>query len=87
MEKVETKTRQIEDRTHYFYCDDCDVELGHSHEYDDGYYEEFGEFEFHWYTPNGWYKLEKCLCHTCKEKYLSAIYGGLETAGFKFDKY
>jgi hypothetical protein len=87
MEKVEIEIVETEETTHHFYCDDCGDYIGSSEEYDDGWYEELGEFELHWYTPKGWYKLEKCLCHTCAKKYLSTVYGGLESAGFKLDTY
>lgn len=87
MEKVETKIKQIEDRVHYFYCDDCGVELGHSHEHDDGYYEEFGQFGLQMHTPRGWYKLHKCLCDKCKNEFLFEFYDSLEAAGFKLERY
>ena len=85
MEKVEIKTRQIEDRTHHFYCDDCGTHIGSSCEYDDGWYQELGVFELHWLTPNGWYKLEKCLCNDCHDKFLTKVCSGLEAAGFELD--
>lgn len=85
MEKIETKNRQIEDRTHHFYCDDCGAHIGSSEEYQDGYYEELGEFELKILMPRGWYKLEKCLCKTCIEKFLDTAYAVLEVIGFKPD--
>lgn len=85
MEKVENKTRQIEDRTHHFYCDDCGAYIGSSHEYDDGWYQELGEFELHWFTPNGWYKLENYLCNDCRDKLLTKVCAELEAAGFEPD--
>ena len=85
MEKVETKIRQVEDRTHYFYCNDCGALLGTSHEYNDGWYEEVGKFELKWFTPDGWYKLEKYLCTSCKNKFLTRVYDTLEFAGFERD--
>ena len=85
MEKVEINTRQIEDSIHHFYCDDCGTHIGSSHEYDDGWYQELGKFELNWLTPNGWYKLEKCLCNDCRDKFLDKVYAGLEAVGFKLD--
>jgi hypothetical protein len=85
MEKVEIKTEQIEDCTHHFYCDDCNAYIGSSHEYDDGWYDELGEFELKIHMPRGWYKLEKCLCEKCKEKFLDKTYANLESVGFKCD--
>lgn len=87
MEKVATEIKKIEHRTHFFYCDDCGSQLGCTTEYSDGWYPTIGDLELAWYTPNGWYRLEKCLCDSCREKYLSAIYGALEYAGFKRDTY
>lgn len=83
MEKVITKPKQVEDRIHYFYCDDCGIEIGHSQEYDDGYYAELGKFELKWYTPNGWYKLKKCLCKSCERKVIITVCEALESVGFE----
>lgn len=85
MEKVETKIIETEEITHHFYCDGCGDHLGSSDEYDDGYYEEFGEFELRCYTPKGWYRLKKCLCHSCAQKFLSVYYNTLESLGFELD--
>ena len=87
MERTVSQVKYVEQKTHLFYCDLCGAQLGCTTEYDDGYYEQLGEFELKWYTPNGWYKLHKCLCDTCREKYLTNIYGTLEVAGFKLEKY
>lgn len=87
MEKVATQIKKVEQYTHFFYCDDCGAQLGCTTSHSDGWYSTLGDFELNWFTPKGWYRLEKCLCDTCKEKYLSAIYGGLESAGFQLDKY
>ena len=86
MEKTITQVKYVEQKTHLFYCDDCRVPLGCTTEYDDGYYERLGEFELEWHTPNGWYKLNKCLCDTCRDKCLNNIYEMLETAGFELNK-
>jgi uncharacterized protein YlaI len=83
MEKVEVKTKQIEDRIHHFYCDDCDAYIGASQEYDDGWRQELGKFELKILMPRGWYKLEKCLCEKCREKFLDKVYTNLEFVGFK----
>jgi len=83
MEKTETQTITTELYYHHFYCDHCGAHLGTSEEYDDGYYQRFGDFELKWYTPAGWYRQELCLCDECKEKHLSKIYSALEQLGFK----
>lgn len=85
MEKIETKTRQIEDHIHHFYCDDCGVYIGSSLEDYDGWCQELGEFRLKMNTPDGWYKLSKCLCDSCKNKLLTTIYDTLEAMGFKPD--
>lgn len=85
MEKVETKIIQTEDRRHHFYCDNCGRYLGNTVEHWDGYYAELGKFELQMYVPRGWYKLKKCFCNNCKDKFLDNVYASLETAGFKLD--
>lgn len=85
MEKVETKTRQIQDRIHHFYCDDRGAHIGSSEEHYDGYYAELGGFGLKIIMPRGWYKLEKCLCEKCKENFLDKDYDSLEFVGFKLD--
>lgn len=85
MEKIVTQIKQVKQKTHFFYCDNCGTQLGCQTEYDDGYYKHIGEFELNWHTPNGWYKLHKCLCDTCRNEYLSKIHTLLETAGFTLD--
>lgn len=85
MEKIESKTIQVEDRTHHFYCDDCGVKLGSSQEHPDGWYQPLGEFDLKWYTPDGWYKLERCLCKPCQRKLIATVCKALESVGFKRD--
>lgn len=82
MEEVEIKIKQIEERTHHFYCDNCGDYIGSSQEEVDGWYQELGEFELKILMPRGWYKLEKCLCEKCKEKFLDQAYTNLEFVGF-----
>lgn len=83
MEKTVFEIREVKQAIHSFYCDHCGIELGSVEEYEDGYYPTLGGFELNWRTPNGWYRLNKCLCDTCRDKYLSDIYSALENAGFK----
>ena len=87
MEKIVTQIKKVEQKTHFFYCDHCDAQLGCVTEYDDGYYQALGEFKLHWNTPKGWYELNKCLCDTCKDQYLSEIYVMLESIGFERKNY
>ena len=85
MEKVEIEVIETEEVTHHFYCDDCGDYLGSSAEYDDGWYQELGEFELNIYMPRGWYRLNKCLCNDCKDKFLDKFYVSLEAIGFELD--
>lgn len=87
MEKITTQIKKIQETTHSFYCDHCGAELGCSIEHDNGYYQQLGEFKLKMFTPKGWYELNKCLCGTCREKYLTGIYEMLESAGFKLKQY
>lgn len=87
MEKTVTQIKKVEQKTHFFYCDHCGAQLGCVTEHSDGYYTTLGEFKLHWNTPNGWYQLNKCLCDTCRDKYLSEICAILETIGFKPDEH
>lgn len=86
MEKVITQTKQVTDKTHYFYCDHCGLELGCSHEHIDGWYQELGELDLELYVPKGWYTFRKCLCDSCKEKFLVNLYKTLEDIGFEANK-
>ena len=69
MEKTkEIKIEQIK-YTHVFYCDGCNKELGQSEEYDDGYYEEIGEYEQTAFIKGvGWFKLKRHFCRDCADK-------------------
>ena len=85
MEKVEIEIIETEETTHRFYCDDCGTYLGSSTECDDGWYQEFGEFELKMYTPRGRYRLNKCFCDECADKFLDKVYASLEATGFELD--
>lgn len=85
MEKTNCTTKEIENYEHSFYCDECGEYLGTSEEYDDGWYECLGEFELSFYI-DGWYRVEKCLCEDCAQKFLSNLKNHLEDMGFKRDQ-
>lgn len=85
MEKVETRIIEHEERTYHFYCDDCGTHIGTSVDHGDGWYQKYGEFDLRMFTPRGWYKIEKCFCNECNEKFLNTVYASLEEAGFKLD--
>ncbi len=87
MEKIETKIKKIEERTHSFYCDECGTQLGCSTEHEDGYYQQLGEFKLEMFTPMGWHEFDKCFCANCRDKYLTKLYEMLESAGFELKQY
>lgn len=80
MEKI--IIRKKEEYVHHFYCDECNKYLGNTEEYDDGYYPSLGEFKLAFHLPGGWYKVEKCVCDECKEKYLSRLENVLKDLEF-----
>lgn len=83
MQKIETIKVKRDQVKHQFYCDHCNIYLGETIEYDDGYYPELGEFELSFHTPSGWYRINKCLCDTCRNKLLTEIENTLVSLGFK----
>ena len=82
MEQVKITPKYCEERTHWFYCDECGKYLGESHEYDDGWYETFGKFELSIYMDRK-YNLHKYLCEICKHKLMLEIEENLRRLGFK----
>lgn len=80
------KTEYIErvkiDTRHSFYCDECNEFLGIAEEYDDGWFKELGELELSFYI-DGWYKLRKCLCHSCAQDFLLKLKNSLKDFGFE----
>lgn len=82
MEKITQKTITTTETIHNFYCDECGEHFGASREFSDGYYHELGRVGLEIYTPNGWYKVNKCLCDQCKTKFMSNVYNTLESIGF-----
>ena len=79
MDKIETIERVVEERIHRFYCDDCGKFLGKSTEWDDGYYEEIGNFSTHY----GCHYIKKHLCDKCKDEFVSKLNQALTNLGFK----
>ena len=83
MEKVYT----TEKCTHMFYCDNCGKELGSSHEYDDGWFQEIGEYTQTIFIDGdenirGRYTLKANYCPTCKAVITGAIVDELKILGF-----
>ena len=84
MERLESKETKSTTYYHIFYCDDCGKKLGTSKEYDDGYYDEYGSLELSFYLEDdGWYKVKKCFCEKCKEKYATNLIETLKKYGFE----
>ena len=81
MEKVKETIKKVKQYEHSFYCDDCGKYLGTSQEYDDGWYEEFGEFELKFHI-DGWYRINKCLCDDCRKKFIENLKVALKNLGF-----
>ena len=85
MEKTKEVIKEIKQYEHSFYCDECNKYLGTSQEYDDGWYERYGEFELDVYIDNSWYRLKKCLCDDCRKSVLTNVKINLINMGFKKD--
>ena len=82
MEKVKETIRKVEIHEHSFYCDECGEHIGTSEEYDDGWYETYGNFELKFYV-DGWYYIKKCLCETCRKNFINNVKAYLTDMGFK----
>lgn len=85
MEEIKSIIEKIEKRTHWFYCDECGEHLGTSTEYDDGYYQTYGDFGLRFNVVNNWYCVRKCLCDDCKEKFINNVKTSLTNMGFEKD--
>ena len=83
METITTKEIRTEERTHHFKCDLCQIDLGQSTEYEDGYYEEYGEYHRAFCLDGHWFNLNMCLCETCANKKDKQIVDALLNLGFK----
>jgi hypothetical protein len=82
MEKETRTTYQKELIEHSFYCDECERHLGTSKEFDDGWYQTFGEFQLR-FKVDGWYYINKHLCEHCRNNIISKIKSALKDIGFK----
>ena len=82
MEKTNYKSKTVKATEHSFYCDECNEYLGTTEEYDDGWYEALGDFELSFYIDD-WYRVKKCLCKDCANKYLSNLKNSLIILGFE----
>lgn len=84
MEKITTKEITTTETTHYFYCDGCSKELGHSSEYEDGYYSQIGKFEHHVYIGHR-YTFTKHFCPECEQEFVVKLQRILLKLGYKED--
>lgn len=83
MDKIIPIKRTITENKHQFFCDECGQFIGESYEYDDGYYQEFGN-----YTPDVeinhvGYSLGKLLCDKCEEKAERELLQAIKQLGYK----
>lgn len=85
MKKTITEIIEVEENEHEFYCDECGKYIGTSYEYDDGWYDELGEFELAC-NINGWLRLKKCLCDKCAHEFINKVRTVLFDIGFEVEK-
>ena len=85
MEQIKSTIKTIEKRQHLFYCDECGKYLGASTEYDDGYYQTYGDFRLKFCVVDNWYRVTKCFCDDCREKFINNVKTNLTNMGFEKD--
>lgn len=85
MDQVESKQITKTEITHKFYCDNCNKFLGSSIEYDDGYYDSYGEYNQEFILHGiGHFYISCCLCDKCKDSYNNDLKSQLITV-FRFN--
>lgn len=82
-EIIETKTAQYQYNIHKITCDKCGKHICDSEEYDDGYYDDPGEYEQKIYIEENVYKLSMQLCEDCKRETTKLLIKILQDFGFK----
>ena len=82
METITTTEETIKTITHHFKCDCCQIDLGQSVEYDDGYYNKNGEYHRQFCLDGHWFNLNMCLCKACADKKDKQIVDALLNLGF-----
>lgn len=83
MDKVERYAVEVIKRKHEFYCDNCGEFLGESEEYEDGYYEQKGEYHEEFYICETFFSIKKHVCDKCKRKFEKEIADCLADLGFE----
>ena len=82
-EIIETKIAQYQYNIHKITCDICGKHIYDSEEYDDGYYDDPGEYEQAIYIEGNDYKLSMQLCEDCKRKTTKSLIDMLKDFGFR----
>ena len=70
MHNVNEYQEVITKRTHNFQCDNCNKFLGSSEEYDDGYYETFGNRTIAINLDKKKLEFKACLCDECYNEFI-----------------
>lgn len=84
MVKSKEIIKEVKQYEYSFYCDECGEYLGTSTQFDNNWYQAFGELKLEIYI-NGWYRVEKHLCYNCKNKFIEKLKSDLYKLGFKRD--
>ena len=66
---------------HEFYCDNCNKWIGTSFEYEDGWYQKYGEYKISFIEKK--YCFNKTLCDICAKQTNKDIQKMLISYGFK----
>ena len=82
-EIIETKIAQYQYNIHKITCDKCGKHIYDSEEYDDGYYDDHGEYEQAICIEGSDYKLSMQLCEDCKRKTTKSLIDMLKDFGFR----
>ena len=89
MERIDDNFIRTNRPVHRQYCDECGQCIGNSVEYEDGYYERYGEYELKVYVGcpedhpyKDWYHYNKQLCKKCQTIKTDRFLEILEKFGF-----
>lgn len=85
MGKITTKQKVVSKTIHSLYCDKCGKHLGDSEEYDDGYYEKYGEYDYSYRVDDEWFRFQSYLCDECKQQFVDTLKSKLIDMGFKLE--
>ena len=82
MKKIEKQYMKKENIIHKFYCSECEKFLGESIEFEDGYYQEYGNCELAFFFNKTWYKYKNNLCERCRNVFYKCLEDELKLFGF-----